>query len=183
MRAIGGEAAGLVVCRWKQSAFKWFTCSLHRCIPSLKNSRLRDLQTDHVACRQAESQLCIIKHTLKHMQGRRGNRTRRQKWVRLTSSVSLRLKNATGSRCFALDTMDAKARAHSYTQFRRISVYSQTSKPKNVSVFTPEEKTFTFECGTHSHLHIYLFPLLRHTNTPRSCTFSQMQSTNSFAHA
>lgn len=39
-------------CRWKQSAFKWFTCSLHRCIPSLKNSRLRDLQTDRPCCMQ-----------------------------------------------------------------------------------------------------------------------------------
>lgn len=74
-------------------------------VPSLKNSgrvlRQPGLQTDpnlrvdaHVSAftaARAVSRLCIIKHAQIRKQ-----QAQRQKWVRLTGSVSLRLKHAKG---------------------------------------------------------------------------------------
>lgn len=103
----------------KTKCFYLFPAMMFSLIKEQQPARLLDLQTDQVAFRLAQpppppslhklsrSYALSNTHTETYAATQKQH-TRRQKWVRLTGSLSLHLKNATGSRCFALDTMDAK---------------------------------------------------------------------------
>lgn len=105
----------------------------------------------------------------------------REKWVRLTRSVSLHLQH---SRSPTVRHYTCK-HTHKHTHH----LHTHTQNQENINVFSHqlaqtqyftlgEVNIFTFECNTHTQLHIYLLPLLEHMNTQRSCVSLQMQSTN-----